>query len=324
MTIEEPVLPDVDMHLVRPTEPVTARVMESCLCTRGGRKAAGIVRHVALDVGDTPLAGRFRVGQSFGVLAPESDNGRPQPVRLYSIASPSAGEDGEGRILSTTVKRLIAEREPQRAGDDPEDHSLFLGVTSNFLCDINVGDEVRISGPQGKRFLLPVDPAAHDYIFFATGTGIAPFRGMILELFEGRNGPTSSEVHLVMGAPYASDLLYDDLFSDLSGKHANFHYHTAISREIQPGMTRGNYAHDVMAMHFELFDDVLRRDRTLIYICGIAGMQFGIYQTLARNGLSDRYLRIADDYAGLDPEEWDFQQSKRKVKPNKRMMLEVY
>ena len=73
--------------------------------------------------------------------------------------------------LTECAKRLIEERKPQRPDDDPDDHSLFLGVCSNYLCDINPGDEVLVTGPSGKRFLLPANPEEHDFLFIAAGTG---------------------------------------------------------------------------------------------------------------------------------------------------------
>ena len=65
------------------------------------------------------------------------DRGRPHKVRLYSIACPSWGEDGNAQVLSTTPKRVIEEFVPQSADDDPDDHSLFLGVCSNLLAPYN-------------------------------------------------------------------------------------------------------------------------------------------------------------------------------------------
>lgn len=213
--IGEPILPEVHMHLVPPTAPVVGRLVASDLCTRGRTKSAAFVRHVAIDVAGTPIAGNFRAGQSFGVLAPGVDQfGKPHKVRLYSIASPTWGDDGMGCVLSTTVKRLIDEFKPQTPKDDPDKHDLFLGRCSNYLCDIKLGTEVMVSGPNGKRFLLPTNPNDHDFIFIATGTGIAPFRGMAMELLQHPNGPCKSQIHLLMGTPYTTDLMYDDLFAN--------------------------------------------------------------------------------------------------------------
>jgi ferredoxin--NADP+ reductase len=321
--LADPVLPDAVMNVVKPTEPVIGRVTRNESCMRG--KSASFVRHVAIDVSGTPIEGKFLAGQAFGVIPPGTDaKGRPEKVRLYSIASPSCGEDGEGRILSTTCKRLIDEFTPQTGKDDPDRHDLVLGKCSNYLCDLNVGDEVLVSGPSGKRFLLPVEPARHDYLFLATGTGIAPYRGMVHDLLEGPDGPVDSQIHLVMGVGYTSDLLYDEEWRALSEKHPNFHYHTVISREVQPDGARGGYIHHYLDRQIELHESLLKSDRTLMYMCGLAGMQIGVFQLLARLGLGDGYLKIKDELAGVDPSEWDAAGIKRHVRPTHRCMLEVY
>ena len=329
MTIEAgapgPVLPEAKMHLVRPKEPVTGRVVSTRLCMKG--KSSAFIRHVAIDVAGTPLAGNFLVGQSFGVVPPGVDEaGKPHKVRLYSIASPSWGEDGEGNVLSTTPKRVIEERVPQRPDDDPEDHSLFLGVCSNYLCDLRVGDEVPVTGPNGKSFLLPVDVDAHDYLFVATGTGIAPFRGMVMELLDRPGGPCSSRIDLVMGSPYTTDLLYDDLFREYAQRHENFRYTTAISREPRAGGSRGVYVDALIEEMLDAtFGAVLAGPRTLIYVCGLAGMQIGLFRLLARHGFADAYLVIRDEEtAAMPPDDWDRDRIKRYVRSGDRCMLEVY
>ncbi len=319
----EPVLAPAEIHAVGPQEPARGRVVSSSLCMKG--KSASFVRHVAIDVGDTPLAGRFRAGQSFGVVPPGVDErGRPNKLRLYSIASPSFGEDGAGRVLATTPKRLLAERTPQRDGDDPEDHRLFVGACSNYLCDLRPGDEVMVTGPSGKRFLLPADPSKHDYLFLATGTGIAPFRGMALELLRHPKGACGSRIELVMGSPYTTDLLYDDLMCELASEHSNFTYHPVISRERRDDGGRGEYVHQFLERRLERFGEMLANPRTLIYICGLAGMQSGVFSLLGRQGFASGYLRVADELAGVEPKDWTAEQIHRRVRHAPRCMVEVY
>ncbi len=315
------------MHLVKPKEPVIGRVAATELCLKG--KSNSFIRHVQIDVSGTPLEGNFIAGQSFGVVAPGVDEkGKAHKVRLYSIACPSWGEDGEGKIVSTTPKRVIEEQEPQKEGDDPNDHSLFLGVCSNYLCDLKIGDEVLVSGPNGKRFLLPADTSAHDYFFVATGTGIAPFRGMVQELLEHPEGPCGSEIHLLMGSPYTTDLLYDQTFRDLAAKHENFHYHTAISREplpdAPPGSHRGIYVDQYIKNNLEVFEPLLSNPRTLIYMCGLMGMPYGLYPILASLGVIEGYATVKDELKGVDASEWDSASMRRHIKPTHRLMLEVY
>lgn len=316
-----PTLPAATMGLASIAEPVTGHIVSNDTCTKG--KSASFIRHTAIDISGTPLEGRCLVGQAFGVLAPGIDErGKPHKVRLYSIACPDSGEDGAGCVISTTTKRVIDERYPQKKSDDPEDHSLFLGVCSNYMCDLRPGDPIKVTGPNGKRFLLPESRENHDYVLVATGTGIAPFRGMAMELLQ-RN-PVSSQIHLVMGTPYTTDLIYDDLFTELAADHPNFHYHTAISRETRPDGRRGQYVHHYIDEQMDLFGPVFANPRTLLYICGLAGMQSGLFQAMARHGLGDGYFTLKKQLVGVDPADWQLSQVRRGVRSTPRCMVEVY
>lgn len=310
-----PELPEAKMHLATPASPGVGIVTETRRCTANA-KAAGVVRHVSIDISRTPLAGNFISGQSFGVIPPGVDaNGKPHKLRLYSIASPTHGEDGKGQVLATTVKRTIDEHW--------ETHKLFLGVASNYLCDLQVGDEVRITGPNGKRFVLPSNPGAHDYVFFATGTGIAPFRGMLLDLLYTK---ASSRVTLVMGSPYATDLLYHKELEELASANRNFRYLTAISRERQADGGPSLYAHDRLRTHREEFATLLASERTLIYVCGIAGMELGVFQRLAElfpGATLEQYLQ-ADTDALTNIGGWDRRMIHKQIRPTRRVCLEVY
>ena len=327
---DAPVLVDARMNLVRPTDPVQATIVESNLCMKG--KSASFVRHVSIDVSGTPLEGNFVAGQSFGIVPPGVDaKGKPNKVRLYSLSSPSWGEDGAGKIISTTPKRLIDERRPQRATDDPDDHGLFVGYCSNYLCDLRPGDAVNVSGPNGRSFLLPKDTEAHDYLFLATGTGVAPFRGMMMELLDRPGGPTSSRIDLVMGVPYTTDLLYHDQISAWTAGHDNVHYHTAISRESGAGTgsesgDRGLYVDGLVDRDMErTFAERLANPRTLIYVCGLSGMQVGLFRLLARHGFTESYLTLRDPALGsVDAATWTNEQIRRSVRPSHRCMIEVY
>jgi ferredoxin--NADP+ reductase len=314
MAAPEIPLPEVKMHIYRPTEPVVARISKTEICT--AKKAAGFTRHVEFDISGTNLVGQVLPGQSVGVLAPGVDGrGRPHAVRLYSVASPTAGEDGQGRVISTTVKRTIDE--------DWETHRLFLGVCSNYLCDLREGDEVRLSGPNGKRFLVPSAPANHDYIFFATGTGIAPFRGMVLDLLRAN---VTSKVVLVLGSPYATDLMYDGLFRELAAEHKNFTYLTAISRERQEDGNGRLYVQDRLTTHREFFEPMLTSERTLVYACGLSGMEVGIFQHLAKmlkGSALEQYLNVDPAVTG-DVGAWDRKMINKQIKATRRVFLEVY
>lgn len=319
---EGPELVDVAINLAKTKDAVRGRLVRSELCMHG--KSASFVRHIEIDLTGTRLAGTFTVGQAFGVIPPGTDDrGRPHKVRLYSMACPSWGEDGRGAVLSTTVKRVIDEYTPANKGDDPDDHSLFLGVCSNYLCDAPLGAELLITGPAGRSFLLPQRPEEHNFLFVAAGTGIAPFRGMVKELFERPGGPIPGRVSLVMGSPYQTDLLYHDLFTAMDARHPNFDYDQAISRQVGPEGA-GEYTHHLINRRIDHYGPLLEDPRTLIYVCGLNGMQIGLYRTLAFHELDAPYLRMPDEFADMDPNAWPPGHIKRNVRPTKRMFVEVY
>ncbi len=303
------------MHIYKPNSPFLARVTRNEICT-AGRKAAGFVRHLEFDVTGSDLVGACFPGQAIGVVAPGTDDaGKPHKLRLYSLCSPASGEDGNLSRIATTVKRTTDEHR--------ETHRFFMGVASNYLCNLHEGDTASITGPTGRKFLLPRHPADHDYLFIATGTGIAPFRGMILDLL---NAGSKSKITLVMGSSYRTDLLYDDLFTRLAAAHPNFTYLTAVSREVQLDIARPMYVQDRMATHHEALVPLLRSDRTLIYICGIAGMEVGIFQTLSRllpGSAFDAYVEV-DASIRADAPTWTRKMIHHELAPTRRVMLEVY
>ena len=72
--------------------------------------------------------------------------------------------------------------------------------------------------------------------------------------------------------------------------------------------------------------EMLRNERTLIYLCGIAGMEVGVYTQIARLlGPDDatRYLD-ADPETLATPDQWDRATVKASVKHTGRMFVEVY
>lgn len=302
------------MHVRTPKEPATATIVKNELAT--SRKAAGYVRHVEIDLTGSGMEGTFLPGQAIGVVAEGLDeHGKPHKVRLYSICSPTRGEDGKGVVVATTVKRLIDEHWESR--------KLFVGVSSNYLCDRRPGDKIAVTGPAGKRFVLPVDKSAHDYIFFATGTGIAPFRGFIMDLLESG---CRSHIYLVMGSPYSTDLLYHADLLRMQEQHKNFQYITAISREKQADGHDPLYIQDRLRTERDRLLPALINPRTLIYICGVAGMELGIFQQMALHltGSDLRQYLDVDPEALADIRKWTRQMIHKQVRPSRRVFMEVY
>ncbi len=306
-----PVMPEVEINLCRAKSPVRVPLVESRIVT--AETSPNFVRHVTFDVGGTPLEGKLRAGQSFGIIPPGSDaDGKPHKLRLYSVSSPSRGEDGGGRFASTVVKRVLEEY--------GEDHRLYLGVASNYLCDLREGETVQMTGPAGKRFLLPEEPDRYNYVFFATGTGIAPFRAMVLDLLAA--GATSARIHLIVGVPYRTDYLYHDLFTGPARELPGFRYRSVVSREDRRMDGFKRYVHHEIGDDDEL-RETLAQPNTLIYVCGIKNMEFSIYRELLKAGL-DGYIMLRHAPADKPPLAFSNEEFARHVRPGPRMFLEVY
>lgn len=303
-------LPEVELNIYTPKDPIEVPIVENRICTK--ESSPNFVRHVTFDISGTDLVDHVRVGQSIGILPPgKNENGRDYKLRLYSVASPTKGEGGKSHLISTTVKRTIEEL---------ENNELYLGVCSNYLADLEPGDKVKMTGPSGRRFLLPENATDFNYIFFATGTGIAPYRGMIMELLEAG---IENDIVLVFGCPYRTDLLYADYFESLDEDHDNFHYLPHISREDRRRDGSKKYVQTCLWDKAELLDPLLEKDNTLMYICGLKGMESGIYRTLAKKGLT-QYLDIREPASGKKPSEWNEKDLKRYVKASARTFVEVY
>lgn len=306
--MSELTLPDVELNIYSPKEPVEVKVVENYIVTK--ESSPNIVRHITFDIAGTELENRVRVGQSVGILPPgEDENGRPHKLRLYSVASPTRGEHGKRHLISTTVKRTIEELE----------NRLYLGVASNYLADLRPGDSVMMTGPSGRRFLMPENARDFNYIFFATGTGIAPYRGMIKELYEE---PFDNDCVLVFGCPYRTDLLYSDYLGEMAEKHENFHYIVSVSREERRKDGSKFYVQTMLEEEEDLLLPILRKKNTLLYICGMKGMETGIYKQLVRHDLTD-YIKIRKELPeSLDDIPQD--KFKRYIKPSDRTFEEVY
>ncbi len=101
------------------------------------------------------------------------------------------------------------------------------GFMSNFLCDMEEGDEIGCQGPFGDFILRP---PMRDTIFIATGTGIAPFRSMLHWVLADPARHQNKQLWLVFGNRTESDIYYNEEFLRFARDHANFNYMPTLSR----------------------------------------------------------------------------------------------
>ncbi len=208
------------------------------------------VRHIVLDFQGTPFP--VLEGQSVGILAPGVDAaGKAHLPRLYSVSSPKDGERAGYHNVSLTVKREEA------------------GVCSNYLCDLNIGDEVNVTGPFGATFLMPTHEQAR-LLMICTGTGAAPMRAFTMAR-QRTVAATAPTMVMFFGARTPDSLPY---FGPLNKVPDNIlDKHLVFSRI---GADEKEYVQHRMRQQHALVADMLQDPNTYVYICGLKAMEAGV------------------------------------------------
>ena len=269
MTTSVPGTQEIPSNIYKPNNPFEATVLEHRRLT--APDSPNDVVHIIFDISQSELS--YWDGQSIGILPPGTDaNGKPHKLRLYSIASPSYGDDGHYKTVTVCVKRAVSEGFPP-------------GVCSSFLCDLKPGDTVKLTGPVGKAFLLPFEPDAN-LIMVATGTGIAPFRAFLKTRYEKRASEKGVN-RLIFGCQTMKDFLYQDEFDALLKNHGDtFEIISAISREQKNAEGGRMYVQHRLCEHAEALFNLLKDNKTYFYMCGLRGMEAGVMEGMAQAAAS--------------------------------------
>jgi ferredoxin--NADP+ reductase len=266
---------DVPVNIYRPNAPFIGKcISNEPLVKEGG---IGIVQHLKFDLSTGNL--RYLEGQSIGIIPPGLDkNGKPEKLRLYSIASTRHGDDVDDKTISLCVRQLEYKH--------PESGETVYGVCSTYLTGLEVGADVKITGPVGKEMLLPEDPEAN-VIMLATGTGIAPMRTYLWRMFNDAERAANPEYQfkgfswLIFGVPTTPNFLYKEELEEIQQKYPeNFRLTGAISREQKNPQGGRMYIQDRVAEHADELWQLIKNEKTHTYICGLRGMEGGIDEAL--------------------------------------------
>ena len=277
----------------RAAEPfITATVTGNARVTATGTDYD--THHIVLDFGAMPFP--VLEGQSIGILPPGADaEGRAHHARQYSVASPRNGERPGYNNVSLTIKRVL------------EDHQgrPVRGVASNYMCDLKVGDSVKVIGPFGASFLMPNHPRSH-IVMICTGTGSAPMRAMTEWRRRLRNAGKfeGGRLMLFFGARTKEELPYFGPLQNLPKDFIDINF--AFSRT--PGQPK-RYVQDAIRDRAADLAPLLADPSAYFYVCGLKAMEQGV--VLA--------LRDVARQSGLD---WDSVASG--LKRAGRLHLETY
>ena len=266
----------VPVNIYRPKEPYLGECLSNEeLVAEGG---IGTVKHLKFDLSEGDLY--YLEGQSIGIIPDgEDENGKPHKIRLYSIASTQHGDDVDDKTVSLCVRQLEYK--------DPETNETVKGVCSTFLCNLDVGQKVKITGPVGKEMLLADDPNAN-IVMMGTGTGIAPFRAYLWRMFKDKEREANPDYQfngkawLIFGIPTSENILYKEELEEIQSKYPdNFELTYAISREQKNSEGGRMYIQHRVAENAERLWQMVQQDNTYVYICGLKGMEDGIDEAMA-------------------------------------------
>ena len=180
----------------------------------------------------------FKPGQFVSFEVPDARTGRTV-TRPYSIASPPSS--------SKTISLLL--------------NLVPNGPGSTYLFGLREGEETTFAGPAG-HFYLRDDPG-RNLLFIATGTGIAPFRSMLLANAE-RAMP--SQARLFWGLRNQRDIYYQDELTRLSRDVPGTSHIITLS---QPTPEWTGASGRVTKLVEREIHDV---KRLAVYLCGNSGM----------------------------------------------------
>jgi CDP-4-dehydro-6-deoxyglucose reductase len=192
-------------------------------------------------------------------------------------------------------------------------------LTPHLCAEASAGDDLFVRGPYGDELLLR-EPSERDVVFVATGTGVAPFRGMIKYMFEEEMDQFDGDdrdVWLFLGSSWEDHLPYREEFRALDDEHENFHFVPTLSREeyLTDWTGETDYVQFCLLRHLATEEtdldllpddfaqyadsdpttDVEARvdpDRMEVYVCGIGAMCSRVTNVVTSLGVDEEYLNV--------------------------------
>lgn len=187
---------------------------------------------------ETPFS--FLAGQFVTMDLPIGEK-RLQRWRSYSIAN---APDGSGMLEFCIV------RNPN-------------GEATRYLFEtLKPGDTLRFKGPDGAFFLPEI--IEKDIVMICTGTGVAPFRSMLLDLQQ--SGRPHRNIHLIFGTREMSGVLYKIDFERLMREMPGFQYDVVLSRQADWDGYQGHVHQVYVGDYRQVRPDVD------FYLCGWSNM----------------------------------------------------
>jgi len=217
------------------------------------------VRQLVLRIDEPSF--RFVEGQSIGVLVPgPHEFGNTYHHRRYSVANPRQTGTDDSIEIDLLVRRCfyIDEISGER----------YPGVASNYLCDLNAGERITITGPFRSPFTVPQDES-RNLLMVGTGTGIAPFRAFVKRIYDQLGG-WKGKVRLFYGAKTGFDLIYmNSQNNDLANYYDQETFSAFSAIENRPLTTETDGIERTLSENIEEAWSLIQDPKTHVYLAGL-------------------------------------------------------
>ena len=181
-----------------------------------------------------------------------------------------------GQFVNIAIDKV---RRPYSIASSPEKDNIELcvklvenGQFTPKLFKLNEGDKIQVIGPMGH---FKIKDTKKDLVFISTGTGVTPFRSMLL------NNKFKNKITLIAGYKHQEDELYGEEFRKLEKINTNFEYLVVFSREKEH-----HHVQDVLKDY--------NQKKTDYYICGLKEMVFSVKEMLEENKIQDIFFERYD------------------------------
>lgn len=156
-----------------------------------------------------------------------------------------------------------------------------MGPYSKWALSAKPGDSIDFMGPLGA-FVL--DKESHrKKVFVATGTGVAPFYGMILDYFATGG---MDDITLYWGLRHEEDIFWQKEFEQLSQTHPNFRLTLTLSQPDDNWQGKRGHVGD------HLFTDEQNLSGSDFYLCGNKNMITDMRTRLTAAGVPPTQIKF--------------------------------
>lgn len=154
------------------------------------------------------------------------------------------------------------------------------GLFTPYLFSLKPGDSVPTKGPVGA---FTVKSKEREAIFVATGTGVVPYRPMLLQPGYLDQGTKAT---LIFGARYAEGLMFRSDFEALAARLGNFTFVPTVTR---PGEDWQGRTGRVQPLLWEVLGD---RTDVDVYVCGLKEMVESVREELKLRGFDRKQIIV--------------------------------